>query len=304
MNHLLTSFLSLPLFLYFKKYYQFLQSTSLWNLPQDFHMLKVYLWYFKEHYIIAKDVSKHLYSFCIIVIFYEPQHTCILRALITHRSRSFVCGHVHCYHSIIVYLCDDCMPSYVCWISGSTNIKLGISQSTLVTASWRIYKYYIELRASEFYNTSLLQIKRSEIPSQHHELVTLGLLTPLLRPSCRTAVSVKQPFISLLLPHNRSLFLCFWKKILNQQKIAVSAHSYVSIVAPRAIRPNSEYHVAVTIHKASVPENITVEVFGQLDRGGNFTELKFIAVQPNSTGILNFTVGIINWFNNTYITIP
>lgn len=65
---------------------------------------------------------------------------------------------------------------------------------------------------------------------------------------------------------------------------------YYAIVAPRVVRPNSEYHVAVSIVGVSEPTTTFVELSGQLDSGESFAVSENIVVEPYATRLLNLEV--------------
>ncbi|XP_031779562.1 CD109 antigen isoform X2 [Nasonia vitripennis] len=66
---------------------------------------------------------------------------------------------------------------------------------------------------------------------------------------------------------------------------------YYSIVAPRVVRPNSEYHVAVSIVGVSEPTTTFVELSGQLDSGESFAVSENIIVEPYATRVLSLEIG-------------
>ncbi|XP_039279526.1 CD109 antigen isoform X2 [Nilaparvata lugens] len=75
----------------------------------------------------------------------------------------------------------------------------------------------------------------------------------------------------------------------------VSAQSfrngYYTIVGPRVLRPNSEYHVAVTAVEVGQPTTVLVEVGGKQDSGGVFKTSQFVAVEPYHTRIIKLEIG-------------
>ncbi|XP_014214992.1 CD109 antigen-like isoform X2 [Copidosoma floridanum] len=70
-----------------------------------------------------------------------------------------------------------------------------------------------------------------------------------------------------------------------------AGQSYYSIVAPRVVRPNSEYHVAISIVGVSEPTTTFVELSGQLDTGESFVVSDSVVVEPYATRVLSFEVG-------------
>lgn len=73
----------------------------------------------------------------------------------------------------------------------------------------------------------------------------------------------------------------------------VTAESYYSIIAPKVIRADSEYHVAVSTTGVSTPSTIYIELNGLLDNGEIFNVSQVIRVQPYMTRILQFEIGDI-----------
>lgn len=71
---------------------------------------------------------------------------------------------------------------------------------------------------------------------------------------------------------------------------------YYSIIAPKVIRADSEYHVAVSTTGVSIPSTIYIELNGLLDNGEIFNVSQVIRVQPYMTRILQFEVNIFKFF--------
>lgn len=65
-------------------------------------------------------------------------------------------------------------------------------------------------------------------------------------------------------------------------------HRHYSIVAPEVIRPNSEYHVAVSLHESSTPCEIRVGIEGTANRYENFRDVN---LQPYTSQLLRFSTG-------------
>lgn len=59
------------------------------------------------------------------------------------------------------------------------------------------------------------------------------------------------------------------------------------------VRPDSEYHVAVSTTGVSNPSTIYIELNGILDNGGTFNVSQVARVQPYSTRIMKFDVIIL-----------
>ncbi|XP_012136997.1 thioester-containing protein 1 allele R1 isoform X2 [Megachile rotundata] len=68
---------------------------------------------------------------------------------------------------------------------------------------------------------------------------------------------------------------------------------FYSIIAPKVVRPDSEYHVAVSTTGISVTSEIYIELNGLLNNGEIFNVSQITNVQPYSTRILQFDVGDI-----------
>lgn len=59
------------------------------------------------------------------------------------------------------------------------------------------------------------------------------------------------------------------------------------------VRPDSEYHVAVSTTGISTTSTIHIELNGLLDNGDIFNVSQIIRVQPYSTGILRLEVSLL-----------
>ncbi|KAG8240285.1 hypothetical protein J437_LFUL012762, partial [Ladona fulva] len=61
--------------------------------------------------------------------------------------------------------------------------------------------------------------------------------------------------------------------------------SILSIVAPRALRPHSEYAAAVTLHGSGsrVDELVTVEVKGRQNDGNLYQKTKTVSIHEGSS---------------------
>lgn len=71
---------------------------------------------------------------------------------------------------------------------------------------------------------------------------------------------------------------------------ALSAGFY-TVVAPRVLRPNSEYHVAITTQDTSQPTTVTVAVSGKQHAGGMFEASQTVSVEPYITHIVKLEIG-------------
>lgn len=67
---------------------------------------------------------------------------------------------------------------------------------------------------------------------------------------------------------------------------------YYTIIAPKVVRPDSEYHVAASVTGVSTPSAIYVELTGELDSGRTFNISRTAVVEPYSTQILRLDVRI------------
>ncbi|XP_031630826.1 CD109 antigen-like isoform X2 [Contarinia nasturtii] len=76
--------------------------------------------------------------------------------------------------------------------------------------------------------------------------------------------------------------------LLNIQQIECNGH--YSIVAPDVIRPNSEYHVAISLHDSSTPCEIRVGIEGIQNGYSNYRET---SLQPYTSQLIRFTTGFM-----------
>jgi len=72
--------------------------------------------------------------------------------------------------------------------------------------------------------------------------------------------------------------------------ITFALSRFYTILAPRVLRPNTEYHIAVTTQKTSQPTTVTVEVSGKQDGGGMFQAGQTVSVEPYTTRIVKLEV--------------
>ncbi|KAM0733061.1 CD109 antigen [Formica fusca] len=73
--------------------------------------------------------------------------------------------------------------------------------------------------------------------------------------------------------------------------VATERESYYTIIAPKVVRPDSEYHVAASVTSVSTPSTIYVELTGDLDAGRIFNISRTVVVEPYSTKILRLDIG-------------
>ncbi|XP_018316790.1 CD109 antigen isoform X1 [Mycetomoellerius zeteki] len=71
----------------------------------------------------------------------------------------------------------------------------------------------------------------------------------------------------------------------------IAAEPYYTIIAPKVVRPDSEYHVAASVTGVSTPSTIYVELTGELDTGKIFNISRTVVVEPYSTHILQLNIG-------------
>ncbi|KAM8717184.1 hypothetical protein ACLKA7_003967 [Drosophila subpalustris] len=64
-----------------------------------------------------------------------------------------------------------------------------------------------------------------------------------------------------------------------------AAQGLYSIIAPNTVRPNSQYHVAVSIHKALEPTRVKVGILSS-----TYTDFKTVELRPYSTQLLHFEI--------------
>ncbi|XP_017300547.2 CD109 antigen [Diaphorina citri] len=69
------------------------------------------------------------------------------------------------------------------------------------------------------------------------------------------------------------------------------ATGYYTVVAPKVLRPNGEYHVAVSTQAVSEATQVSVEVGGKQDSGGEFRTKQLLSVDPFSTRIVKLDIG-------------
>jgi len=64
-------------------------------------------------------------------------------------------------------------------------------------------------------------------------------------------------------------------------------------VGPKILRPNSEYHVAVSTQGTTSPTTVVVDVGGKQDSGGVLKVTQFVKVDPFSTRIVRLEVSLM-----------
>ena len=64
------------------------------------------------------------------------------------------------------------------------------------------------------------------------------------------------------------------------------------MTASKVLRPNSDYHVAVSVMGTSQPTQVSIEVGGKQDSGGLYTVNQDVTVSPYTTQIAKLEVTI------------
>ncbi|XP_057327735.1 CD109 antigen-like isoform X1 [Microplitis mediator] len=73
--------------------------------------------------------------------------------------------------------------------------------------------------------------------------------------------------------------------------VVTTAEPYYTVVAPKVVRPNSEYHVAVCTTGISTPVTIAVELDGELDNNEKFRVFHEDVVEPYTTRVFKLEIG-------------
>ncbi|XP_067120977.1 CD109 antigen [Centruroides vittatus] len=71
-----------------------------------------------------------------------------------------------------------------------------------------------------------------------------------------------------------------------------------SVVAPKKLRPNLDYHVSATVHNVPSPVHMTISIEGPADNGNYNSISKVADLNPSETQILKFEVG--EWSSGNY----
>lgn len=79
---------------------------------------------------------------------------------------------------------------------------------------------------------------------------------------------------------------------------------YYTITAPNVLRPNSDYHVAVSVQGTTQPTQVLVEVGGKQDSGGTFKTNQVTAVPPYTTQIVKLEVNAMMIKKNGKVVAP
>ncbi|KAK2582524.1 hypothetical protein KPH14_004819 [Odynerus spinipes] len=86
-------------------------------------------------------------------------------------------------------------------------------------------------------------------------------------------------------------WLCVYTFLLVGIVTNAVAEPYYAVIAPKVVRPDSEYHVTVSTVGVSTPSNIYVELSANLDNGDRFNVSQIVTVEPYSTRIVRLKVG-------------
>ncbi|XP_074100031.1 CD109 antigen isoform X1 [Cotesia typhae] len=73
--------------------------------------------------------------------------------------------------------------------------------------------------------------------------------------------------------------------------VATTAEPYYTVVAPKVVRPNSDYHVAVSTSGISTPVTISIELDGDLDNNEKFKVFHENVVEPYTTQVFKLETG-------------
>lgn len=65
---------------------------------------------------------------------------------------------------------------------------------------------------------------------------------------------------------------------------------FYRVVGPKIVRPNSEYHVAVSTQETSVPTSVVVQIVGRQETGRVFTAEQSLVIEPYATRIVRLEV--------------
>ncbi|XP_039950216.1 CD109 antigen [Bactrocera tryoni] len=81
-----------------------------------------------------------------------------------------------------------------------------------------------------------------------------------------------------------SVLFVFIATLLHWTQLTAGQGIY-SIIAPNTLRPNAQYHVAVSVHKAPEPVKVKLGIIGS-----SYTDFKFAEVRPYSTELVYFEI--------------
>lgn len=84
--------------------------------------------------------------------------------------------------------------------------------------------------------------------------------------------------------------LVFFSGILS----SALGQGFYKVIAPRVVRPNSEYHASISIQETSVPTTVNVTLLGVSSSGKPYSTQDTITVQPYTTRIARLEIGDID----------
>lgn len=84
--------------------------------------------------------------------------------------------------------------------------------------------------------------------------------------------------------------VCMMFSTSNPEVVFPFNRFYYTIVSPKVLRPNSEYHVAVSTQGTTQPTTVVVDVGGKQDSGGVLKVTQFVKVDPFATRIVRLEV--------------
>jgi len=64
-----------------------------------------------------------------------------------------------------------------------------------------------------------------------------------------------------------------------------------TIVAPKVLRPNLDYHVSISLHGTADVSDVVIAIEGQQDGGGPVRNFQSVTIDPKSTQMLKFVIG-------------
>lgn len=99
--------------------------------------------------------------------------------------------------------------------------------------------------------------------------------------------------VTLFLIFSQLLLVCF----AEMEKLEDNAGTY-SIVAPKKLRPNLDYHISATVHNVPSSVQMTISIEGPSDNGNYNSISKTALLKPSETQILKFEVG--EWSSGNY----
>ena len=86
------------------------------------------------------------------------------------------------------------------------------------------------------------------------------------------------------------VFVCFFLEIDVSSLVRTATTRTYTIVAPKVLRPSSDYHVSLSLHGSAGVTSIEVAIEGRQDGGGPVRNAQRATIEPNSTQIIKFQV--------------